>query len=193
LFFPFFGNPDVQPEESDSYELSLVGSYSTYNWRVSAYKTEVTNLIGFDINTFLAGNIDEADFEGLEFEVSAQLANWDISAGLDLLSADNAITGEQLDNRAEQTIRLSASRDFGNFDLRIDVKGENDRVDAGGIDVSSYALFDISGSYTINDQWKVFANIDNIFDRDYTVNLVNATERFNTEGTQAKLTIKYNF
>ena len=193
LFFPFFGNPDIQPEESDSYELSLVGNHNHYNWRVSAYKTDVTNLIGFDINTFLAGNIDEADFEGIEFEIGAKIAQWDISAGLDLLSAENALTGEQLDNRAEQTIRLSASRDFGKFDLRFDIKGENDRVDAGGIEVSSYALFDISGSYTINDQWKVFANIDNIFDKDYTVNLVNAVERFNTEGTQAKLTVKYSF
>jgi len=193
LFFPFFGNPDIQPEESDSYELSLVGNYDAYNWRVSAYKTDVTNLIAFDINTFLAGNINEADFEGIELEISTQLANWDVSAGLDLLSADNAITGEQLDNRAEQTIRLHASRNFGKFDLRFDIKGENNRVDAGGIDVSSYALFDISASYAINEQWKIFANIDNIFDKDYTVNLINAVERFNTEGTQAKLSIKYNF
>jgi len=193
LFFPFFGNPDIQPEESGSYELSLVGNYDAYNWRVSAYKTDVTNLIAFDINTFLAGNINEADFEGIELEISTQLANWDVSAGLDLLSADNAITGEQLDNRAEQTIRLHASRNFGKFDLRFDIKGENNRVDAGGIDVSSYALFDISASYAINEQWKIFANIDNIFDKDYTVNLINAVERFNTEGTQAKLSIKYNF
>jgi len=193
LFFPFFGNPDVQPEESDSYELSLIGNYTNLNWRVSAYRTDVTNLIGFDLSTFLAGNIDEAEFEGLEFEVGAQIANWDLSAGLDLLSADNAITGEQLDNRAEQTIRLSASRNFGKFDLRFDVKGESDRVDAGGIELASFVLFDVSGSYAINDQWSVFANIDNIFDKDHTINLVNAIDRFNTEGTQAKLTVKYNF
>jgi len=193
LFFPFFGNPDIQPEESDSYELSLLGSHDEFNWRVSAYRTEVTNLLSFDPSTFLAANIGEADFEGLEIELATNVADWNLSAGLDFLSADNAISGEQLDDRAEQTLRLSASRDFGKFDLRFDIKGEDGRVDAGGTDVSSYVLFDVSGTYTINDQWTILANIDNIFDKDYTVNLVSALERFNTEGTQAKLTVKYNF
>jgi len=193
LYFPFFGNPNVQPEESDSYELSLLGNHGSFDWRVSAYKTDVSNLIGFDLSTFLAGNIAEAEFEGLEFEITAQLSDWNISAGIDLLSAEDAISGQQLDNRAEQTVRLSASRDFGQFDIRFDVKGENDRVDANGTDLSSYALFDVSGSYRINEHWSISANIDNLFDRNYTVNLVNATERFNTEGTQAKLTVKYNF
>jgi len=193
LFFPFFGNPDVLPEESESFELSLVGNHPSFDWRISAYRTDVTNLIGFDLTTFLAGNINEAEFEGIEFEIAAKVTNWDLSAGLDLLSADDAITGEQLDNRAEQTIRLGASRDFGKFDLRFDVKGESDRVDAGGTEIASFVLFDVSGSYTINEHWQILANIDNIFDNDYTVNLVSPTERFNTEGTQAKLTVKYNF
>lgn len=193
LFFPFFGNPDVLPEESESFELSLVGNHPGFDWRISAYRTDVTNLIGFDLTTFLAGNINEAEFEGIEFEIAARVADWNLSAGVDLLSADDAITGEQLDNRAEQTIRLGASRDFGKFDLRFDVKGESDRVDAGGTEIASFVLFDVSGSYTINEHWKILANIDNIFDSDYTVNLVSPTERFNTEGTQAKLTIKYNF
>lgn len=193
LFFPFFGNPDVQPEESDSYELTLRGNHSNFDWRASIYKTDVTNLIAFDFNTFLAGNIGEAEFEGLELEVSTQLANWDVSAAIDFLSADDAITGNQLNDRAEQSIRITAARDFGQFDLRFDIRGEDGRVDAGDTDLSAYVLFDVSGRYTINEQWSVHANIDNIFDKDYTVNLVNLTERFNTEGTQAKLTVQYNF
>jgi len=193
LFFPNFGNENILPAESDSYELTLRGAHSTFDWRASIYRTDVTNLIQFDFNTFLAGNIGEAELEGLELEISTQLAEWDVSASVDFLSADDAITGDQLSDRAEQTIRLTAKRDFGHFDLRFDVRGEDGRVEFGGIDLSSYVLFDVSGSYTINDQWSVQANIDNIFDKDYTVNLVSPTERFNTEGTQAKLTLKYNF
>lgn len=193
LFFPFFGNPDVEPEESDSYELTVRGNHANFDWRASVYKTDVTNLIAFDINTFLAGNIGEAEFEGLELEVATQLANWDVSAAIDFLSADNAITGNQLNDRSEQTIRLTAARDFGQYDLRFDVRGEDGRVDAGDTDLSGYVLFDVSGRYTINDQWSVLANIDNVFDKDYTVNLINPTERFNTQGTQAKLTVRYSF
>ena len=32
LFFPFFGNPDVEPEESDSYELTLRGNHAKVDW-----------------------------------------------------------------------------------------------------------------------------------------------------------------
>lgn len=193
LFFPFFGNPDILPAESDSYELTVRGSHANFDWRASVYKTDVTNLIQFDFNTELAGNIGEAELEGLELEVSTQVAQWDISAGLDFLSADDAITGNQLSDRAEQSIRLTAKRDFGGFDIRFDVRGEDGRVEFGDVDLSSYVLFDVSGSYSINDQWSVQANIDNIFDKDYTVNLVSRTQRFNTEGIQAKLTLKYDF
>ena len=193
LFFPFFGNPDLLPEESENYEISLIGNTSNLDWRISVYQTEITNLFSFDPSTFLAANIGEAELQGVELELSTVLGGWSLDASLDLLSADNETTSVELDDRAETTLKLSASRNFGKLDLRFDVKAEEGRFDLSGTELSSYVLFDVSAQYQINEQFSLLANIDNIFDKDYTVNLVSATQRFNTEGIQAKLTLKYDF
>jgi len=193
LYFPFFGNPDLLPEESESFEVSLLGQTSQLQWRVSAYKTDIENLFSFDPDTFLAANVGEAELKGLEIEITTEIAQWDVSLNLDLLSTEDKLTGIELDDRAERTVNVSAERDFGAFDVRFDLKGESDRFDNRGTELSSYGLFDISGSYQFNDQIKLYANIDNVFDKDYTVNLIGESERFNTEGRQAKLTLQYNF
>ena len=193
LYFPFFGNPDLLPEESTSTEISLIGHSDKVNWRVSAYQNDVENLFSFDPSTFLAANVGEAEIEGIEIEISTNWADWQISLFADLLSAENKDTGVELDDRAERTIALSAARDFGKFDLRFDIKSESDRFDNSGTELASYTLFDVSATYQVTDKFKVLANIDNLFDKDYTVNLIGLNDRFNTGGTQAKLGLQYDF
>lgn len=197
LYFPFFGNPDILPEESTSYELSLLGNStageSSIDWRISAYKTDVINLFSSDPVTFLAANIGEAELEGVELEVNTELANWILGFNLDLLSATDVTTGIELDDRAERTIAATANRSFGKFDLGISLKSESGRFDRGGTELPSYGLIDLTGKYQINDQFSISANIDNLLDKDYTVNLINDSERYNTEGRQAKLTVRYTF
>lgn len=193
LFFPFFGNPDLLPEETESVEVSLLGSNQALNWRVSAYQTEVTNLFSFDPVTFLAANIGEADIEGVEFELGTSFADWQFALNIDLLSAENAATGIELDDRAEQTISTQLSRSFGKLNLSFAGKYESDRFDLSGTELDSYLLFDINANYQITDNFSIHANIDNIFDEDFTVNLISLTERFNTQGRQSKVTIRYTF
>ena len=192
LFFPFFGNPDILPEESESYELSLLGNVGITNWRISAYRTDVDNLIGFDLTTFLAGNTNEATLEGLELELNSQLSGWDIAINIDLLSATDETSNTELNDRAERSLSVSANRDFGKLNIGLDFRGESRRFD-GDTQLGGYGLFDISAVYKVSDSFSISGNLDNIFDKDYTVNLVNATERFNTEGRQAKVTFKYAF
>lgn len=193
LYFPFFGNPDLLPEESDSVELSLLGNNNHLNWRISAYQTDIENLFSFDPDTFLAANVGEAELKGIEFEIGTEFSNWLINANLDFLSAEDKETGIELDDRAERTLSISANREFGAFDLRFDLKVEEGRFDNRGTELASYGLFDVSGSYQFNDKLKLQANIDNLFDKDYTVNLIGTDDRFNTEGRQLKLKLKYDF
>lgn len=193
LYFPFFGNPDLLAEESDSLELSLLGQKGNMEWRVSAYKTDIKNLFSFDPNTFLAANISSAEIKGVEFEVSTQIAEWQLHANLDLLSAKDAITGGKLDDRAETSLLISASRELDKFRLSFDLRAENGRHDLRGTELSSYGLFDIRAAYEVNDDFTISAKMENLFDKDYTINLINETERYNTRGRQAKLTLRYQF
>ena len=193
LYFPFFGNPDLQPEESESFEVSLLGSNDHLSWRLSAYRTDITNLFSFDPVTFLAANIGEAEVEGVELELGTVVADWELALNVDLLSAEDKDTGIELDDRAEQTLSISAARTFGDLDVRLDFRAESGRFDLRGTELAGHGLLDINARYQVNEQISLLANIDNVFDKDYTVNLISPTERYLTEGRLAKLTIKWEF
>lgn len=194
LYFPFFGNPDILPEESENFEVSLKGFHGKTSWRVSAYQTDIENLFSFDPATFLAANIGEAELQGIEAQVSTQVFDWTLGVQADLLNAEDKLTGQQLDDRAEQSLSINLAKEFGALALNFDIRAESGRVDNGGsTDVAGYGLFDVSATYQFNDSLSILANIDNVFDKDYVVNLIGQNDRYNTEGRQAKLTLRYSF
>lgn len=193
LYFPFFGNPDLLPEESESVELSLRGSTSTLDWRVSAYQTDIENLFSFDPSTFLAANIGRAQIEGIEAEIQTSVQGWTIAANLNLMSAENQDTGVELDDRAQTTFALSTSKAWDKLELRFALTAESDRFDNQGTELSSFALFDVNARYQLNDFLSLSAAVNNLFDRDYTVNLIGPSERYRTEGRQARLKVEYKF
>lgn len=193
LYFPFFGNPELLPEESKTAELSLLGTQHRFNWRVSAYQTKIENLFSFDPNTFLAANVGSADISGVEFDIAAHVGDWQLQLYLDLLAAKNDDTGIELDDRAQKKATLSAVRHWDNLTLRLAMDAESDRFDNAGTELSSFALFAISGRYQLHEQLSISAAIDNLFDKDYTVNLIGANERYRSEGRQARVKLQYNF
>ncbi|GHA02480.1 TonB-dependent receptor [Arenicella chitinivorans] len=193
LYFPGFGNPDILPEESASTELSLVGEHRNLNWRVSAYQTEIENLFSFDSNTFLAANIGEAELEGIEAELGTSVADWQLKLNLDLLSATNKDTDVELDGRAEQNFAATASRRFDKLEARFDLRAQRGLYDRSGTELPSYGLFDIGVVYQLNDQLRVSAKVENALDKDYTLNLVNSVDRYNTEGRTARISVRYSF
>ena len=46
LYYPFFGNPALDPERSRSFELALRGHADSARWRVSLFATRFRDLIG---------------------------------------------------------------------------------------------------------------------------------------------------
>lgn len=193
LYFPGFGNPDVQPEESETVELSLRGNHNQTDWRISLFDQDIDNLIDFDLATFTANNIASASLQGIEFELSTLLAGWQLSSNINFLSAEDNDTGIELDGRPKQTLNLVASKQFGKLGTRIALYAEKGRFDLEGTELPSFGKLDIGGSYQLSNAFKVLASVNNVFDKDYTLNLVNSSNRYNTEGRTVSLTAKYSF
>ena len=194
LFFPGFGNPALLPEESESYEFNIVGDYNNFNWSVSLYQTDFDNLISFA--TFPTSNIGLARIEGYEISVNAKILNWDLGIDIDVLSSEDLATGERLPNRVEETLNLSASRDFGDIDFSFNLKFEHDRFENSNLQLNrlpSYAVFDIRANYSITDNFTVSAKVDNLFDKDFVIDNNFDGSPFNTGGRLAKVSLKYAF
>ena len=193
LFFPNFGNPDLVPEESESIELSFAGLWRTIDWRLSFYKTDIENLFASDPSTFTATNIGEAELEGVELTASTNLFNWTLDFNFNLSSATNKVTNVELDDRPEKTAFLGIQRQFDKWHVRFDVTAEDGRFDLRGVELPSYALFSVGVEYKLNDNISFNANLDNVFDKNYTVNLISTNAFYNTKGRQANIRIRYGF
>ena len=193
LYFPFFGNEDVLPEESENIELTLRGSHIGYNWRISAYKTDINDLISFDSTTFLAGNVASATYEGVELELDKSFGFWDFSANLDYMEARDEDTDEYLDDRAVVSANLSLGRQFDNLYLGIDMQGEHGRHDRDGVQLPGFTIWGLSAVYDATQNLKILARVDNLFDENYNLNLASSSVAYETDGLAGKITVEYSF
>ncbi len=112
-----YGNDDLQPESSKSFELGYDFFTDTTEFKIAVYRTDVENLID---TKYLPGssdekmyvNIDSATLQGFECELSRDITqNYSIRIGYSYLDTEDESTGEELENRPRHTVnvRLNAA------------------------------------------------------------------------------------
>ena len=193
LYFPFFGNPDLKPEESRSVELGLAGTMPGLGrWSASVFQTHIDDLIAFDSNLFTANNIDSAKITGLEASFNARLAEWDVNTSLTLLDpkneSDGANNGNVLPRRAEQSLRIDADRAFGPWRMGGTWRLEGRRYDdiANERTMGGYGTVDLRGEYLVNKDVRVQASLVNLLDKDY-----ETAAFYNQQGRAVFVTLRY--
>ncbi|CAM8672228.1 TonB-dependent siderophore receptor [Sphingobium cupriresistens] len=182
------GQP-FEPEISESYEVG--GKFVTPDGRItstlSLYKMKKTNVLSTDpANPGFSKPVGAADSKGVEFDLNAKLpagfelfltyaytdAGWatnvtDPNFGQPILKGDPLINIPKHQGNALL---------FKNFSI-----GEHEAMLGGGVShvgkrlgetattffLPSYTIAKILGSVTINDQIKLSANVDNLFDKKY--------------------------
>ena len=190
LFFPFFGTPTLNPEESESVELALSGEIYNTDWRLSAYHNSLNNLIGVDPTSFTAANITKATLKGVEFEFESSIQSWIIRGNLNYLDAKDDITNEYLDDRAKFSTSFEIQRSFGKLGVNADIQAESGRHDLSGVSLKGHAIAGIGLQYRLNRQVEISSRIDNLWDEKYTVNLISAQDEFRSYGRIALFKIK---
>lgn len=181
LYWPdegwFKGNPDLEPEESETLEIGLSGTQGPVTWSASLYQTEIDDLIAYDSSAATMVNVDKARIRGLELSAATRLAQWDLSASLDLLDPKDLEDDTLLDNRARQVLNLSADRDWGIWSAGASLQAVGRRQD-GDESLGGYTLVDLRGGYQLSRDWSLKARIENLFDHQYeTVDGYNQPDR----------------
>lgn len=191
LYYPNFGNPELQPEKSSSYEIGLQGSTGWGNWRLNVYQTEVDELIGFDA-TYSPVNIDEALIRGIEAEIKANFGLWHTSTSLTLLdpvnSSNGSNEGNQLPRRSKQSLRFDLDRKIGAYNFSLSLLAESKRYDDLGNtrELSGFGTMDLRTGYQINPAWRLQGRLENIFDKSY-----QTASSYNQPGRGFYLTLNY--
>ncbi|XQF93278.1 TonB-dependent receptor domain-containing protein [Pseudoalteromonas espejiana] len=176
LYYPNFGNPDLQPEKSVNRELGLNVNFDIAKIDFALFRNDIEDKIDYDENFALA-NISEARYEGVEFSLTQQILGFDSHFNFAYLSAENKETGDELRNVAKRTVNWEIAKQFGNFDARVDMQYRSDRQGAV-TRLGSYTLWNIAGNYQVNKHIEVSLRVENLFDRDY--NVVDSRSDFTT-------------
>ncbi len=191
LYFPFFGNPDLTPEQSRSAELGVSGDLGLLQWSVNAYQTKVDDLIAFG-PAFIPENIDQAQIRGLELGVTGAHHGWTLSANLTLLDpinqSDGPDDGNLLPRRAEQSARIDLDKDLGAWRLGGSLIGVGRRFDdtANTLVLDPYGTLDLRAEYAFGKGFRVQGRLENLFDADY-----ETAAYYNQPGRGFYLTLRY--
>lgn len=195
LYFPGYGNPELGPETSRSFELSLRGEHGQARWALHAFDTRIDDMIAFDASLGDFGgpnNIDRARIRGIEAEGGVRVADWDLRASLTRLDprndGDNPNHDNFLPRRARASGRIDADRRFGRFSMGTSVTGAGERYDnlANTTRLGGYGLVDLRVGYAFASSWNLQLSAANLFDKRY-----ETAALYNQPGRTWLLTLRY--
>jgi len=188
LYFPGFGNPDLKPEESSSFEFGLRGKAQRGGWEIRAYQTEIDDLIVFDLVSFVPENVARAKIKGIEFEGNTVISDWRFMGALSFLDPRNSDTDKILRRRARQIMRLNANRKFSNTFVNLGLVAQGKRYDdaENTVELDGYLLFNLKAGYELGKQWILEAALDNALDEDY-----QTAAGFNNPGRTVMFTLRF--
>ena len=187
FFTNFVGNPDLEPEHSESWEVGIDQRISAaLNISLTYFQTELNDEInGFvflpTLGAFTAANdAGESDREGIELSVAWALSEMlDLSAAYTWLDAtENGFTGE-IDEvrRPRSTASLEIAwqpSDRWSVSLRGDHNGSQDDVFfppvppfQQTVTLDGFTLVTLAAQFQATDWLNVYARVENALDEDY--------------------------
>jgi vitamin B12 transporter len=188
LYYPFYGNPDLDPEKSRSIEVGARFASGPVFLDTSLFHTQIDDLIDF-----APQNINEARIRGLEMEAGYQATTWLTRASVTLLDAEDRESGNELPRRSPFSARVDVDRMLGDWSLGGSLLGQGRSFnDTANVDrLSGFATVDLRATYAIDREWTLEASVRNLFDRDYVTARDFTGVDYNQPGRGAFVTVRY--
>ncbi len=177
LFFPGFGNPNLQPEKTRSSEFGLQYAVARHLLRIAAFRTRYQNLIETIAVTpaiLLPQNVARARVEGTELSYTGQFEGWDLRTSLTVQDPINAITGGQLRRRGTTFGNLVANTTLAGWRLGGEVivgspRPDNDIATGAPVTLGGFKVVNLTARHPIGKNAHVAARLENAFDEKYQV------------------------
>lgn len=168
LYYPYYGNGELNPEKSKSFEVILEGKQSLFDWKISSYLNNYSDRIIFDMYSYTYQNISKARIRGVEFEVNFDIFSIKNFVSADIKSPKNKSTNEDIPYVARRTFKWTALGSISDFDVSLgfmffDHRYQNSYTD----NLGGYSLWNIGLGYNISENFKVSAKANNVFNKKY--------------------------
>ncbi len=193
LYSSFGGNPNLDPEESKQWEGGVEGLTGPVNWRISAYRNEIDNLIDFDTFNNTYYNIGKAQIKGVEWTGSVDTGPLRHQLSLEYLDTRDATTNQILPRRAKQQVKYQLDWQVAAIDWSLNYRYLGQRYDTNFntnelVKMGGVSLWDIAASYPLTPRLTVRGRIANLFDKEY-----ETAYGYQTAGREFYLTGTYSF
>ncbi|MGF6901060.1 TonB-dependent receptor domain-containing protein [Paraburkholderia sp. GAS348] len=170
LYYPYSGNPSIQPERSHSIEAALqYASNALGVMRLSAFQTRYSNLIDYpqvSPGIYLAENVGRAKAQGLEGSWSGHVGKTDMRASVTLQNPVDLDSDTDLVRRARHFASLAVNRSIAGWRVGGEWIVSGTREDSSGT-LGGYGVVNLSARYSITKAWYVAAQIQNVLNKDY--------------------------
>ncbi|HCR3984592.1 TPA: TonB-dependent vitamin B12 receptor BtuB [Kluyvera ascorbata] len=184
-------NPNLKPEESKQWETGLEGLTGPLDWRLSAYRYEIQNLIDYKNNQYI--NVKSATIKGVEWTGNITTGPVDHHLTLQYVDPRDDQTDKVLYRRAKQQVKYELTgqvADLG-WNVMYQYLGErydNDYDNGRDVKMGGVSLWDIGLSYPVTSHLTVRGKIANLFDKDY-----ETVYGYQTAGREYTLSGSYTF
>lgn len=172
LFFPGSGNPALQPETGEGWEVGLEGGSGPWTWGLAGFENRQENVIDFDPVTFTNVNIDRARSRGVEGEVGLRRGILTLRANGTYLDAEDRTTGEALLRRPRESASLLATLAPGRWSWTATGRYVGERPDFDPVtflrvENPAFTRFDLAARFHVSDRFSPFARVENLADEQY--------------------------
>ena len=195
LYYPGFGNPDLEPEEANSYETGIEGRYSQWFWDLAVYQSDVEDLSLPSQDQ--AGSVPEARLRGVELSSGFEQDGWFLKAAASVGDFEDEATDRQLARRAERSIRLDIDKQIASWNFGTTIRAESHRYeDLFGIGrerIPGYGVWDLRASKKFAPGWQASLTVDNVLDNKYSTAKRFDNTDFIVAGRTFMASVRYDF
>lgn len=165
LYYPAFGNAALKPEKACNREIDL-------HWQGDGQQASATvfdNRIVDMISIWPVVNIGKARITGASLAYGLARGPWVLDAALDLMKPVDADTGDRLQRRPAEMLKLAATYAPGDWKLGGEISAVGRRYDTTteGRPMHGYAVANLFASKALDRDWTLEGRINNLFDRVY--------------------------
>jgi vitamin B12 transporter len=200
LYFPNYGNQNLQAEKSKNTEIGLHYESKSIDLHIIGFNSTITNLIQYTQtsppctlsqlgppNYGCAGNAGEAKISGVSVGGVARLSDFRLRASMDQQNPIAQNTGYLLAKRARQFGNIGADYKYKKISIGAEGTFQGGRYNSGNTGyMGGYAIYNLYGNYEFSKDWTLFGRWNNIFNKDYQLSY-----GFNTPGSNLFVGIRY--
>jgi vitamin B12 transporter len=185
LYFPNFGNVNLQPERGRNTDLGVTWSDAGQTVKLVHFNNRIR---GFISNTTIASNVPRARIDGYSVSYQGSFGPLSLNASLDAMDPRNELTGKRLARRSANQATLGADYAVGMWALGGSLLAAGSSFDdaANTRRLAGRTTVDLYADYALGKASKLQIKLNNVTDRQY-----ETIYGYNQPGRAVYVTLSY--